>query len=362
MRNLWDDVFSHDAGRLSERPRYRVGRKIASGMRAGRGWSVASAILLWSSFLALAMLLLLSGALAHADTVREHTGSLPLSSTVTNREICLTAGDHGPFFSLRDLQNYVPRPTPPTWKIKPPVWKEYPVDLDKVPLAPREYSSETVNYMAMHEIHYGDRNVPYVALTFDCEAGTASTLQILKTLRRKDVKATFFVLGRYVYRNPEIVREIAKDGHEFGSHSFFHPLFTNISSVTATQEITYTEAAVAWAVGEYVPMRYLRFPYGGRNYATRLHAATWGYQSAFWDLDPRGWEPEKTAEDVVEYIRQTAHAGGIVIMHCSCLDDVKALPDVIQAIREKGLSPGKLSDVLTDKDRNVPGYAVPSFP
>ena len=124
----------------------------------------------------------------------------------------------------------------------------------------------------------------------------------------------------------------------------------------ATRELTYTEAAIDWAVGQHVPMRYVRFPYGGRNYAARLHAAGLGYQSAFWDIDPRGWDPAHTVTDAVEHIRHTAHYGGIIIMHCGSWDDANALADVIGAIRELGIAPGTLSDVLSAQDYDVPHY------
>jgi peptidoglycan/xylan/chitin deacetylase (PgdA/CDA1 family) len=181
----------------------------------------------------------------------------------------------------------------------------------------------------------------------------------LETLGKNGVKATFFILGRYACRHPEVMREIAAGRHEFGNHSFFHPLFTDLSPITSTLEITYTEAAIDWAIGQHVPMRYFRFPYGRGNRVTRMHLASMGYQSAFWDIDPRGWDPTNSPEDVVEHVRRTAHPGGIVIMHCGSWDDANALADVIRVIREKGLIPGMLSDVLAEADRNVPGYSPP---
>jgi peptidoglycan/xylan/chitin deacetylase (PgdA/CDA1 family) len=269
----------------------------------------------------------------------------------------LTAGDDGPYFSLDDLRAYTP-PTPlPSSRITPPVWKEYPEELEDYPLPARSYPPETVTYLEQREIRDGDPASSYVALTFDCETGSYNTRQILETLRAEQVKATFFMLGRYAYAWPEIVREMVADGHELGNHSFFHPLFTSISPISATQELTYTESAISRAVGHDVPMRYVRFPYGGRNNATRHLAALLGYQSAFWDMDPKGWEPDKTPEDVVAYVQRTARKGGILIMHCGCRNDALALPAIIQTIRARGLIPGRLSDVLPEAERHVPGTA-----
>lgn len=311
------------------------------------------------ALLLLALLVLLASRLSTARA-GDPQGKLTVPLPFPSHSARLTAGDQGPFFSLSDLETYVPPPPkPPPWKIPPPVWQEYPTLLDSVPVSMPTYAPETVEYLAGHEVRYGDRSGSYVALTFDCESGPSSTVHILNTLRDQDARATFFLLGKFAFLHPEIVRQMVAGGNELGNHSFFHPLFTESTSITVTQELTYTQAAVNWALGQPLPMRYVRFPYGGRNDALRTHAATLGYQSAFWDIDPRGWEPDKGQQDVVDHVRRTAHAGGIVIMHCGCWDDAYALAGVIQAIRERGLLPGTLSDVLSPQDREVPGYASP---
>jgi len=283
-------------------------------------------------------------------------GQKMLSPLAPRQVLCLTAGDNGPDFSVDDLAHYSPPVPRPTHKITPPVWTQYPDLLRDWHLDTHSYPTETITYLAEHEVHYGDRQSAFLALTFDCENETGATRKILETLRSENVHATFFLTGRYAYMWPEVAREIVEAGHEIGNHSFFHPLFSSASPITMTMELTYTEAALARAVGSEVPMRFFRFPYAGRDSATRLHVASMGYQSAFWDMDTRGWEPGKTPEDVVEYMRRTAHSGGIVIMHCHSWNDANALPGIIQAIREKGLVPGTLSDVLTEADRVVPSY------
>lgn len=291
----------------------------------------------------------------YADSPKGNRFFVQPSPLVTNRNVSIPVqSDAGSAcFGLADLVRFTPK-----WKIPPPVWREYPQDLDDVPLMKRSYSPETVAYLAQHEVHYGDRASFSVALTFDCEHSPEIAQEILDTLHRENVQATFFLQGRLVYRNPELARRIFADGHELGSHSFFHPLFTDLSPIHMTQEITYTEAAIAWAVGEYVPMRFFRFPYAGRNRTTLEHVATLGYQSSFWDLDPRGWDTAVSAQDIVDAVEQRVQRGSIIIMHCSSWDDAMALSDIIRAIRERGLHPGTLTDVLQPQDRDVPGYQM----
>src|SRR5438874_5003166 len=64
------------------------------------------------------------------------------------------------------------------------------------------------------------------ALTFDDGPNDPHTLNLLEILAKHDVRATFFLIGRYVQQRPDIVREIAKQGHVIGNHTFSHPLLT----------------------------------------------------------------------------------------------------------------------------------------
>jgi peptidoglycan-N-acetylmuramic acid deacetylase len=318
------------------------------------GLSIPHAALLCTALI----LLCWSTVWVHADDPQDDPTSTHTDTLFSKHSVRLEAGPTGPVFTLADLAAYTPVPRQPAQRptIRPPVWDTYPPELADIPILPRTYPTDTVAYLTAHEIEHGDRSVPYVALSFDCESGTGSTRKILNTLQEQQVQATFFVLGRYAYLFPDLVRQIAEQGHEIGNHSFFHPLFTTIEPASATDEILNTEAIVDWAVGRHVPMRYIRFPYGGRNLAIRQHAAALGYQSAFWDIDPRGWDPETSPEDVVNHIRGTVHNGGIIIMHCGSWDDANALEQVIQAIRDSGRAPGTLTDVLTEQDWNIPDY------
>ena len=103
------------------------------------------------------------------------------------------------------------------------MWQDYPSALDDVPLSKRTYTPETIAYLASHEVRDGDRTSGAVALTIDCEYQPQIARHMLDTLREEDVHATFFLQGRFAYRNPDLVRRMFAEGHELGSHSFYHP-------------------------------------------------------------------------------------------------------------------------------------------
>ena len=276
-----------------------------------------------------------------------------LATLPLTRAPSITEGTGGRTFSLDDLHGY----TPPEPVLPHPhlLTRQYPARLQQVPREPREYSPTTIEYLARHEIRSGDPQSTYVALTFDCELYPQHAMRILQTLREEDVQATFFVLGQFAYNFPAVIQQMAAGGHEIGNHSFFHPYFTRISSIQATNEITYTEAAIGWAVGQWTPMRYFRFPGAYRDEATKQLVASLGYQSVSWTVDAREWSAGKTDEEVLTTIQRQMRGGGIVLLHCREIG-ARILPSLIQCIRARGLIPGTVSDVLKGQDRMVPGY------
>ena len=268
----------------------------------------------------------------------------------------MTEGTSGRTFSLDDLRGYAPpEPVPPVLPHPPLLTRVYPAQLQQVPREPREYSQTTIAYLANHEIRSGDPKSTYVALTFDCELDPQHTMSILQTLREENVQATFFVLGQFAYNFPAVIQQMAADGHEIGNHSFFHPFFTQISPIQATSEITYTEAAISRALGQWMPMRYFRFPGAYRDLKTKQLIASLGYQSVSWTVDAREWAAGKTDKEVLETIQRQMRSGGIVLLHCREIG-ARILPSVIQSIQARGLIPGTVSDVMKEQDQMVPGY------
>ena len=68
---------------------------------------------------------------------------------------------------------------------------------------------------------HGDRNKNNIAITFD-DGPSEETLSVLDILKKYDVKATFFIVGKMIKGREHIIEAIKKDGHEFGNHTFSH--------------------------------------------------------------------------------------------------------------------------------------------
>src|ERR1700752_5325268 len=107
------------------------------------------------------------------------------------------------------------------------------------------------------------RGTKQLALTYDDGPNDPHTLRLLEGLAKHNVRATFFVIGRYVQQRPDIVREIVKAGHVIGNHTFTHPLLTFKSAPEVRRELTDCRSAIQDVIGE--SSNLFRPPFGGRR-------------------------------------------------------------------------------------------------
>src|ERR1700730_1475359 len=102
-----------------------------------------------------------------------------------------------------------------------------------------------------------------IALTYDDGPNDPHTLRLLEVLAKHEVRATFFLIGRYVQERPEIVREIVKAGHIVGNHTFSHPLLIFKSAGEIREELSKCRSELQNAIGEHTNL--FRPPFGGRR-------------------------------------------------------------------------------------------------
>ena len=99
-----------------------------------------------------------------------------------------------------------------------------------------------------------------IAITFDDGPNPDYTMKLLKGLKKRGVKATFFVLGEEVERYPDILKATYDDGHMIGVHSYQHVNFGQIGDAAALEQVEKTQQAIYDVTGEYTG--YIRPPYG----------------------------------------------------------------------------------------------------
>ena len=175
-----------------------------------------------------------------------------------------------------------------------------------------------------------DRHDRSVYLTFDDGPIPEATPFILDILKQFDAKATFFMVGDNVRKNPQLYERIIAEGHQVGNHTHNH-----------IQGITHTIKEYSYNVEKantYIKSHYVRPPHGWM----RLSQYAWlsrKYKIVMWDLVTRDYSKWLTAEDVVNNIKRYARNGSIITFHDSLksIDKLRtALPESLQWLRDQG--------------------------
>lgn len=128
-----------------------------------------------------------------------------------------------------------------------------------------------------------------IALTYDDGPNPAATPQLLEVLARHGVRATFFLIGRYVRQQAAIVREIAAAGHVIGNHSMTHPWLPFLSDTRIREELAGCNAALEDVLG--APVRFFRAPHGARRPYVLRTARELGLVAIQWNVICGDWNP-----------------------------------------------------------------------
>lgn len=188
-----------------------------------------------------------------------------------------------------------------------------------------------------HDAAGFERDPATVRLTFDDGPGSL-TEQILDVLADRCVHATFYVIGAQVEQHPQALRRILDEGHTLGNHSLTHPDLRRLSRDEVRHELARTQDLIEQASG-YRPSAF-RPPFGAVNGTVREVAAELGLSVDLWTVDPRDWSSRSSAQSVHDVVVGEARPGGTVLLHVQHQRTLDALPGIIDALRERGLTVG----------------------
>ncbi|MCX7625080.1 MAG: polysaccharide deacetylase family protein [Candidatus Sumerlaeaceae bacterium] len=173
-----------------------------------------------------------------------------------------------------------------------------------------------------------------LALTFDDGPHPELTRRFLALLAEKGVKATFFLLGPNVEKNPDIVKEIVAAGHEVGNHSWNHPVLNKLTPERIREELEKTSQAIANASGAQV--RLVRPPYGSVNKKVEDICDSLGTKIICWSIDTEDWRKNTTKDKMVETVKKNVRDGAIILMHDRFEKSYETTAEIIDALRADG--------------------------
>lgn len=192
-------------------------------------------------------------------------------------------------------------------------------------------------------VYHGKKDLPNVALAINVAWGEELLSEILSTLEKEKVKATFFMVGTWVKDFPELTRQIAVAGHEIANHGLYHGHPLQMGREELKRLITENELLISKVTGK-KSANFFAPPYGELNSLIVSVAGELGYRTIMWSVDSVDWK--NPSPDVLrDRVLSKIEAGGIILLHPT-ESTKQALPTLIQSLRKRGLKPGTVSMVL----------------
>lgn len=175
-----------------------------------------------------------------------------------------------------------------------------------------------------------DTMVKKVAITFDDGPNPEYTEELLLGLKERGVKATFFLLGKEVERYPEIVKDIYREGHLIGTHSYEHVNLNSLCDTAAIEQVDKTNQVIFQVTGEYP--EFIRPPFGSwkcnLDYETKMI-------EVLWDVDPLDWKTDNS-DVIAKRVVSNVQEDDIILLHDASESSVVAAFKIIDFLKGEG--------------------------
>ncbi|MBF9059395.1 polysaccharide deacetylase family protein [Rhodobacterales bacterium HKCCSP123] len=185
---------------------------------------------------------------------------------------------------------------------------------------------------------------PLVAMTFDDGPHPTLTPQLLDILAERGIRATFYVIGWRVLREPQLMRRIVAEGHEIGNHTWSHPSLYDYSDAAVLSQLDRTSQAIQETVGR--PPVTLRPPYGNLYpRQRRMVMDARGMPTVLWSVDPEDWRRPGSAA-VADRILSRSHPGAVILSHDIIGGTVRAMPATLDGLVARGYQFTTVSELI----------------
>lgn len=232
-------------------------------------------------------------------------------------------------------------------------------------ISEEEYQSYPSNYVIKK---YGQHTAPTIVLTFDDGPDPRYTPAILSILKKENVPAAFFMVGRNMENNIPLVKEVYEAGYEIGNHTYSHPNLAEVSQNRAWLEINSTRKLLEIITGHSTIL--FRPPYNADAEPQNLveiipvaQSREENYYTVGESIDPQDWDARVNADTIFNRIVAQQKLGSILLLHDAGGDrtaTIQALPRIIHYFKNQGYHFATVGELLNKKrDALMPEVASP---
>lgn len=213
---------------------------------------------------------------------------------------------------------------------------------------PADAGGEFEAILKSHGAFYrGNTDDKVIYLTFDNGFEAGNTEDILNTLRKEKVPATFFLVSHYLTSAPELVKQMVKDGHTIGNHSDTHKNMAKLAETEMVKEWQNFDKKLKELTG-IERTYYVRPPEGIFSKKLLKVGNKHGYTHIFWSIAFRDWDTDNKKDKEYAYneLVKQLHPGAIILMHTVAKHNAEALPDFIKEAKRQGYRFGTLDELV----------------
>ena len=200
-----------------------------------------------------------------------------------------------------------------------------------------------------------DTQEKQVAISFDAAWGADKTKQIMQVLEEYNAGATFFLVGFWVDKYPEMVKAIDEAGFEIGTHSNTHPDMAKISQENIAKELDISSEKIKAITGKEVSL--FRPPYGSYNNDLLNVCSSLGLSAVQWDVDTLDWKG-LSASEVTSRVMNHVQNGSIILMHNNADHVTDSLRLTLDWLTMKGYKVTSVGELIYSENFTIDSNGV----
>ena len=196
-------------------------------------------------------------------------------------------------------------------------------------------------------VYYVNTDQKQVAISFDAAWGADKTEKIMEICDEFGVKATFFLVGMWVEKYPDMVKKINDNGFEIGTHSNTHPDMTKLSADSQKLELETSINLIKNITNK--PVEIFRAPFGAYNDTLISTAESLDLITIQWDVDSLDWKG-LSAMEINNRVLNGVRNGSIILCHNNSDHILDALPIMLDRLTKRGYKVGTVGDLIYKTD------------